>query len=257
MYSFDRPTARIMLSVTLVVLWLASGACSPNSDSDVVRSARQEGSTPVGSETSPQTPEPGGTNVRARVVFIGTSLTARYGLDDQSFRFADLVQAKVDSADLPFAIANAGVRGDTSAGGLRRMGWLLRAPLDVLVIELGANDGLRGLPIETMRGNLQAIMDSARVHHPDVQFVLAGMEAPPNLGADYRSAFGSVFRELAEDNEAVLIPFLLEGVAGRSELNQVDGIHPTVEGHRLVSETIWEYLGPVLRAAIPASETSS
>jgi acyl-CoA thioesterase-1 len=246
-----------MLTVTLVVLWLASGACSPGSDSDVVRSARQEGSTPSGSGASSQAQEPGATNDRARVVFMGTSLTAGYGLDDQSFRFTDLLQAKVDSASLPFTIVNAGVSGDTSAGGLRRIGWLLRAPLDVLVIELGANDGLRGLPVETMRGNLQAIIDSARVHHPDVQFVIAGMEAPPNLGLDYRSAFGSVFRELAQDNEAVLIPFLLNGVAGRAELNQVDGIHPTVEGHRLVSETIWEYLGPLLQAATPTNEVPS
>ena len=257
MYSFDRPTARIISAVTLVVLWLASGACNPGSDSDVVRSAGQEGSTPAGSGGASSTPTRQVEGTRARVVFMGTSLTAGYGLDDQAFRFTDRLQARVDSADLPFEIVNVGVSGDTSAGGLRRIGWLLRAPLRVLVIELGANDGLRGLPVEAMRVNLQAIMDSTKTRHPNVRIVLAGMEAPPNLGPDYQSAFSSVFTELSRENEAVLIPFLLEGVAGRSDLNQVDGIHPTVEGHGLISETIWAYLAPVLRAAVPSGDEPS
>ncbi len=178
---------------------------------------------------------------------MGTSLTAGYGLDDPTVRFTNRLQAKIDSAGLPFEIVNAGVSGDTSAGGLRRISWLLRAPVRVLVIELGANDGLRGLSVDTMRRNLQAVMDSARTRYPDVRLVLSGMEAPPNLGPDYGSDFRSVFTDLAEENDAVLIPFLLEGVAGLPELNQVDGIHPTAEGHGRVSETVWGYLQPVLR----------
>ena len=185
---------------------------------------------------------------------MGTSLTAGYGLGDQAVRFTDRIQAKIDSAGLPFQIVNAGVSGDTSAGGLGRISWLLRAPVSVLVIELGANDGLRGLSIEAMRGNLQAVMDSARTHYPGVRLVLARMQAPPHLGLRYVSEFRSVFTELAREKDAVLIPFLLDGVAGEPELNQVDGIHPTVEGHRRVSETIWRFLEPVLQEVVRKGE---
>jgi acyl-CoA thioesterase-1 len=236
-----------MVAVALLALWLPSAGCGPGTDSDVVRSERQEGSTSAGSSAPSAARHTADEGARDRVVFLGTSLTAGYGLDDQTVRFTDRLQAKVDSAGLPFEIVNAGVSGDTSAGGLRRIGWLLRAPVRVLVIELGANDGLRGLPIAAMRGNLQAVMDSARTRYPDVRLVLAGMEAPPNLGPGYGSEFQSVFAELARENEAVLIPFLLDGVAGRPDLNQVDGIHPTVEGHDRVSETVWAYLEPVLQ----------
>jgi acyl-CoA thioesterase-1 len=236
-----------MVAVALLALWLPSVGCGPGTDSDVVRSERQEGSTPARAGTGPAAPVSTDAAERGRIVFIGTSLTVGHGLDDQSVRFTDRIQVKVDSAGLPFGIVNAGVGGDTSAGGLRRIGWLLRVPMRVLVIELEANDGLRGLPVEAMRRNLQAVMDSTRIRYPDVRLVLSGMEAPPNLGPEYASAFRSVFGELARENAAVLIPFLLDGVAGRPELNQVDGIHPTVEGHGLVSETVWAYLEPVLR----------
>ena len=247
MYSCDRPTARIMVTVTLVVLWLASGGCIPGNDSDMVRSGQPEGSTPGGSGATSATPTSVGASTLGRVVFIGTSLTAGYGLVDQSVRFTDRIQARVDSAGFPFEIVNAGVSGDTSADGLRKISWRLRGPVSVLVIELGGNDGLRGLPVDEMRGNLQAVMDSARTHHPAVRLVLAGMEACPNLGPTYSAEFRSVFTELARENDAVLIPFLLEGVAGSPELNQVDGIRPTVEGHTFVAETVWGYLEPVLR----------
>ena len=235
-----------MVAVAVAALWLPSVGCGPSTDSNVVRSERQEGSTSAGSGRFRAVTTAG---TRGRVVFLGTSLTAGYGLDDGSARFTDRIQARVDSAGLPFEIVNAGVSGDTSAGGLRRIGWLLRAPVKVLVIELGANDGLRGLSVDTMRRNLQAVMDSARTRYPDVRLVIAGMEAPPNLGLGYGSAFRSVFTELARENDAVLIPFLLEGVAGHPELNQVDGIHPTSEGHGRVSDTVWEHLRPVLREA--------
>ena len=236
-----------MAAVALVALWLPSAGCGPGADSDVVRSGRQEGSTLAGSGTPAAAVAPADTGAPGRVVFLGTSLTAGYGLGDQTARFTDRIRAKIDSAGLLFEIVNAGVSGDTSAGGLRRISWFLRAPVSVLVIELGANDGIRGLSIEAMRGNLQAVMDSARTRYPDVRFVVAGMEAPPNLGPRYGSEFRSVFTELAQENDAVLIPFLLDGVAGEPELNQVDGIHPTVEGHRRVSETVWGFLEPVLR----------
>ncbi len=251
MYSFDRPSARIITAVALSALWLSMAACRPGgADSDVVRSARQEGSTLGDSDSTPAAFGAASADAPERVVFVGTSLTAGYGLSDQTTRFTDRIQAKIDSAGLAFEIVNAGVSGDTSAGGLRRISWLLRAPVSVLVIELGANDGLRGLSTESMRRNLQAVMDSTRARHPDVKLLLAGMEAPPNLGPEYGSEFRSVLVELARENEAVLIPFLLEGVAGEAELNQVDGIHPTAEGHRLVSETVWSVLEPVLRDVV-------
>ena len=184
--------------------------------------------------------------LESRVVFLGTSLTAGAGLADPNDRFTDHIQAMADSAELPFRMVNAGASGDTSAGGLRRISWLLRAPVHVLVLELGGNDGLRGLSPDSMKTNLQAVIDSTRTHYPEARLLLAGMQAPPNLGPAYASAFSSVFVELASENEGALIPFLLDGVAGVTELNQADGIHPTPEGHRMVAETVWRHLRPIL-----------
>ena len=181
-----------------------------------------------------------------RVVFLGTSLTAGLGLENPTDRFTDHIQAMADSAELSFRMVNAGASGDTSAGGLRRISWLLRAPVQVLVVELGANDGLRGLSSDSMKANLQAIIDSTRLHYPEARLLLAGMQAPPNLGPRYASAFSSVFADLARENEGGLIPFLLEGVAGVADLNQADGIHPTPEGHRMVAQTVWRHLRPIL-----------
>lgn len=254
MYAFDRPSARIMAVVGVVVLGFTQSACGSGGDSDVVRSTAQEGSdagdaAPLGigdnalqNELDPaQRAALGG-----RVVFLGTSLTAGLGLADPTTRFTDRIQALADSAGLPFRIVNAGLSGDTSAGGLRRIRWYLQAPLQVLVLELGANDGLRGLSPDSMKANLQAVIDSTRSHYPEARLVLSGMQAPPNLGQAYTSAFSSVFSELARTNGATLIPFLLEGIAGVPELNQADGIHPTPEGHRMIAQTIWEYLRPIL-----------
>jgi acyl-CoA thioesterase-1 len=179
------------------------------------------------------------------VVFLGTSLTAGYGLEpDQAY--PALIQEKIDSAGLAYRVINAGESGETSAGGLRRLDWLLRQPLAVLVIELGANDGLRGQDVDAMRANLQAIVDRTRAAHPDAAIVLAGMESPPNMGRQYTSAFRAVFPALARANDLTLIPFLLDGVAAVPELNQPDGIHPTAEGQRMVAETVWRYLAEVL-----------
>jgi acyl-CoA thioesterase-1 len=141
---------------------------------------------------------------------------------------------------------NAGVSGETSAGGLRRLDWVLREPLDVLVIELGANDGLRGLDPFQMSSNLTEIARRTRMRYPDARVVLAGMEAPPNLGPLYTDAFRLIFSTVAEESEALLVPFLLDGVAGSPELNQSDGIHPTAEGHEIMARNVWEVLGPLL-----------
>jgi len=187
-----------------------------------------------------------GASAASAIVFLGTSLTAGYGLEpDQAY--PALIQQKLDSAGLAYRVINAGVSGETSAGGLRRLDWLLRQPVGVLVIELGANDGLRGQDVDALRANLQEIMDRTRAAHPDARIVLAGMESPPNMGGRYTSAFRAVFPELALANSVTLIPFLLDGVAAVPELNQADGIHPTAEGQRVVAELVWRYLEPVLR----------
>ncbi|HSG66763.1 MAG TPA: arylesterase, partial [Gammaproteobacteria bacterium] len=157
-----------------------------------------------------------------------------------------LIQQKIDSAGLPFRVVNAGLSGETSAGGLRRLEWSLQEPIDVLVLELGANDGLRGLPVEQMRANLDSIIGLTRARYPGVGVVIAGMEAPPNLGQRYTTAFSRTFEELARSRDAALIPFLLDSVGGMPELNQDDGIHPTVEGHRILARNVWRVLGPVL-----------
>ena len=191
--------------------------------------------------------EPGTANDgHKRVLFLGDSLAAGYGLDKE-VAFPALIQAEIDAAGLPFTVVNAGVSGDTSAGGLRRIGWSLRGGVDILVLELGANDGLRGIQPEATRENLQAIIDKARERNPEVRIVIAGMTLPPNLGRDYVARFEGVFSEIAERNDATLIPFLLEGVAGNPELNLPDGIHPTAEGHKIVAATVWKHLAPLLR----------
>jgi len=197
-----------------------------------------------------------GTSPEPVVLFLGTSLTAGYGLELEQ-AYPALIQQRIDSAGLEFRVVNAGESGRTSAGGLARIDWLLREPVAVLVLELGANDGLRGLDPDELRQNLQEIVDRTRAAHPAARIVVAGMEAPPNLGDRYTEAFRAVFPALAERNDAVLIPFLLEGVAAVPELNQADGIHPTAEGQRRVAETVWRALEPVLRSLAGASRDSS
>jgi acyl-CoA thioesterase-1 len=180
-------------------------------------------------------------------VFVGTSLTAGFGLSTPGEAFAARLQEMADSAGVPARLVNAGVSGETSAGGLRRVGWVLGDTVHVLVLELGANDGLRGLDPAALQGNLEAIVDSTRAHWPDARIVLVGMEAPPNLGPRYTRAFRDVFPTVARSRGTELGPFLLENVGGVRELNQDDGIHPTAEGHRMMAGTIWPVLEPLLR----------
>ena len=183
---------------------------------------------------------------RRTILFFGDSLTAGYGLDEER-AFPTVVQARIDSLGMPFEVVNAGLSGETSSGGLRRIEWLLRRKVDVLVLELGANDALRGVPLEVTRESLQGIVEKIKAKYKDVKIVVAGMEAPPNLGDEYTQGFRGIFRDLAKRNDAALIPFLLEGVAGNSELNLPDRIHPTEEGHQIVAENVWRVLAPVLR----------
>jgi acyl-CoA thioesterase-1 len=180
------------------------------------------------------------------ILFLGDSLTAGLGLE-QNQAFPALIKDKIQSEKLPFEVVNAGMSGDTTAGGLRRIDWLLQRPIDVLVLELGANDGLRGLAVTEMKRNLQAIIDKVTAKNPQVKIVIAGMQVPPNLGAGYARDFRAAFVELAQANHAALIPFLLEGVGGHTDLNQGDQIHPTAAGDKVVAENVWRVLGPLLR----------
>ena len=181
-----------------------------------------------------------------RIVFLGNSLSAGYGLEE-SQAFPALLQQKINASEGGYQVVNAGVSGDTSAGGLSRIDWLLRQPLEVLFLELGANDGLRGVDLAVIRRNLQAIIDKTLDRYPQARIVIAGMRMPPNMGRRYTEGFHLIFSDLAKRNGAVLIPFLLEEVGGRPELNQPDGIHPTAQGHQLIAAHVWLFLEPLLK----------
>lgn len=189
--------------------------------------------------------KPAETAKKKVVLFYGNSLTAGYGVEP-SQAFPALIGQKIDSAGLNYTVVNAGLSGETTAGGKSRISWVMRKPVAVFILELGGNDGLRGLPVSATRQNLQAIIDTVRQKSPQATIVLAGMQIPPNMGTTYTKDFRNLFRELAEKNKLVLIPFLLEGVGGVVSLNQADGIHPTPAGHKIVANTVWEILKPAL-----------
>lgn len=196
---------------------------------------------------NPQSPAPT-PDPRPAIVFLGTSLTAGYGLGDPGLAYPALIQAKLDSAGRPFRVVNAGLSGESSAGALDRIDWLLsQSRVAVLVVETGANDGLRGQDPDSVRARIQGIIDRARAVDPPPRLVVAGMEALPNLGSDYGRRFRAIYPALARENDAALIPFLLEGVAGVDSLNQQDGIHPTAQGQRVVAENVWRVLEKVTR----------
>ncbi len=183
---------------------------------------------------------------RPIVLFLGNSLTAGLGVAPAE-AYPALVQQKIDSAGLDFRVVNAGVSGETTADGLRRVDWVLRGPVKVMVLELGANDMLRGQDLGAAEKNLLEIVRRARAKVPGLRVVIAGMEAPPNLGPAYTARFHAIFPDLARKSDAALIPFLLAGVAGDPRLNQPDHMHPTAAGHRIVAENVWKVLEPVLR----------
>lgn len=236
--------ARPLLSLWLLLSGIGAGcgtaddageAAAPSTD----RAAKDDTAGPaaVGGTAGP------------RVVFVGTSLTAGLGLATPDEAYPARVQALADSAGIPARMVNAGVSGETSAGGLRRIGWVVADTVDVLVLELGANDGLRGQDPDELERNLEAIIDTTRARWPAAEIVLLGMEAPPNLGPRYTTAFREVYPRVAKDRDAALVPFLLDGVGGERALNQDDGIHPTAEGHELLARNVWPVLEPVLRQA--------
>ena len=193
-----------------------------------------------------QSPGANGTVSRPTIVFLGTSITAGLGLDP-SQAYPALIQQRLDSLTLDYQVINAGVSGETSAGALGRIGWLLQRPPAVLVIETGANDGLRGQDPVAIKANIQSIIDSVRAKSPETIVVLAGMQALPNLGRGYVRDFVAIYPELARTNRLPFIPFILEGVGGIDSLNQSDGIHPTPAGQRILADNVWRVIQPLLR----------
>lgn len=185
-------------------------------------------------------------NTSKKIVFFGDSLTAGYGLDDVNDAFPGIIQNKIDSLALNYTIINSGVSGETSAGGKNRIDWVLNTKPTVFVLELGANDGLRGVPLSETRSNLQYIITAVQTKYPETKIVLAGMQIPPNMGQEYTNEFKNIFPNLAEKNKVALIPFLLENVGGVPNLNQSDGIHPTKKGHKILAKNVWEVLKPML-----------
>jgi acyl-CoA thioesterase I len=236
-----------------VLLALLSG-CTPadsppraGADADADADANAAGGADRDARGLPHDASPLGSSAeqRATILFLGTSLTAGYGIGAE-LAYPAVLQEKIDSAGLPFRTVNAGISGETSAGGLRRIDWMLQQPVDVLVIELGANDALRGLAPDALYDNLDAIIRRTRARYPAAAIVLAGMEAPPNLGTAYTDTFRAVYVRLAREHDAALIPFLLDGVAAEPALNLEDGIHPNEAGQRMLAANAWQILGPLL-----------
>jgi len=221
---------------TAIILLAAMGLLSARQNAP----ERATPNPPPASLASPNAPAP------KTILFFGNSLTAGYGVGtDQAF--PAIIGRRIDSLHWPYKIVNAGLSGETTAGGKSRIGWVLRQPVDIFVLELGANDGLRGIPVAATTANLQAIIDSVKRKYPAAKIVLAGMEALPTMGSTYTTAFHNIFPQLAAKNKAALIPFLLQGVGGIPQLNQADGIHPTEQGHRIVANNVWQTLRPLLK----------
>ena len=182
-----------------------------------------------------------------RIVVFGDSLTAGYGLEDVEDAYPGLLQQKIDSLQLGYTVINSGISGETTAGGKNRIDWVLNQKPSVFILELGANDGLRGVPLTETKMNLQYIINAVKTKYPSTKIVLAGMKIPPNFGQDYTNEFKSIFPALAQKNQVALIPFLLENVGGIPSLNQSDGIHPTAKGHKILAKNVWEVLAPILK----------
>lgn len=230
---------RNLLILSSFLLLFVITSCKESNTEKKIETTTEKSSEQNASETD-------STASSGSILFFGDSLTAGYGLDDPDDAFPALIQQKIDSLGLNYTVTNAGLSGETTAGGKSRLNWVLDQPVDIFVLELGANDGLRGIPIEETHKNLQAIIDAVREKDPETKIVLAGMQLPPNLGTEYTKGFQEIFPQLAEKNDVTLIPFLLKDVGGVESMNQADGIHPTAEGAKIVANTVWEVLKLVL-----------
>ncbi|MFD2562335.1 arylesterase [Aquimarina rubra] len=207
--------------------------------------AKKETTSPV--ESVENTSETTKKTATKTILCFGDSLTAGYGLEDINDAYPAILQTRLDSLGLPYTVINSGLSGETTAGGKSRIGWVLNQKIDIFILALGANDGLRGVPLTETRANLQVIIDTVRKKNPKTTIILAGMQLPPNMGPEYITEFRSVFPDLAQKNELELIPFLLKDVGGIAELNQADGIHPTVEGQKILANNVWAVLKKVLQ----------
>jgi acyl-CoA thioesterase-1 len=218
------------LTAALFIVLLAAG-CGNKKPSDDKTAVAVANKPSEGSESSKKT-----------ILFFGDSLTAGYGLDDPSEAFPGVIKSRIDSLKLPYNVINAGVSGETSAGGLARIDWVLKQKIDVFILELGANDGLRGTAVKETEKNLQAIIDKVKTKYPKAKILLLGMQVPPSMGATYVRAFKGLFPALTIKNHLNLVPFLLSGVAGEPALNQADGIHPNPEGAKIAAGNVWKIL---------------
>lgn len=238
--SIKSATSHFTILIALALFCVFSACNSSDQDASATNTATEK-DTP----TAVQKEQKNNETVRPRIVFFGNSLTAGYGLDEQ-FSFPSLIQRKIDSLGYNYDVVNAGLSGETTAGGRNRISWVMEQPMEIFVLELGGNDVLRGFELSVTRKNLAAILDEVRDKYPDVKLVLAGMEAPPNMGEAYTTTFRKIYRDLAREKNAALIPFLLEDVGGIAELNLPDRIHPNQEGQKIVAQNVWEVIAPLL-----------
>jgi acyl-CoA thioesterase-1 len=221
-------TLRWICSIFFILILSSCGGSTSSNNSQPTASAAETASAP---------------SLKKNILFFGDSLTAGYGLANPSDEaYPAVIQHKIDSLKLSYNVINAGVSGETTAGGLSRISWVLKQKVDIFILELGANDGLRGIPVKETTKNLQAIADKVKAKYPDARVILVGMQVPPSMGADYSNSFKAVFPQLAEKNKIALVPFLLQGVGGDPKLNQADGIHPTAEGAKIAANNVWEVL---------------
>ena len=227
-------TAKSLSPYCAIFICLFLHSCSsPSGNEEQKQESQQATESPANGEQS-QT-----------ILFFGNSLTEGLGVDDAEAYPAE-IRKILDSLHYDYEVINAGLSGETTAAGKNRISWVLNQPVDIFVLELGANDGLRGIPLQETRRNLQAIIDTVKKKSPEAEIILAGMQIPPNMGPEYTEEFQQIYPDLAEKNDTYLIPFLLKGVAGRPELNQDDGIHPNAEGYDIVAQNVWETLQKVV-----------
>ena len=227
---------RILLIFCYFLIFTLCFSCGENPNKKEENNAKENDATELKKQKTAD---------RKVILFFGTSLTAGMGLDPNE-AFPAVIQEKIDSLNLPYEVVNAGLSGETTAGGKNRINWVLNQKVAVFVLELGANDGLRGVPLTETKSNLQAIIDVVKEKNADTKIVLVGMEIPPNMGEAYTSEFRSIFPDLAKKNNLELVPFLLQNVGGIKELNQPDGIHPTAEGQKILANNVWKVLKPML-----------
>ncbi|MFS4494639.1 arylesterase [Maribacter sp. 2308TA10-17] len=228
----------LKFSYIFIFLWMLS--CGNTT------SKKNDGTTSTEVKVQSETNDPNNLDNKTKtILFFGNSLTAGYGLDTKE-SFPSLIQNRLDSLNLNYSVINAGLSGETTAGGKNRLDWVLKQKVDIFVLELGANDGLRGIPLKETKANLQIIIDAVLEKNSETKIILAGMQIPPNMGQEYTVEFRTIFPDLAKTNNLELIPFLLDGVAGNPDLNLPDGIHPTAEGQKIVRENVWAILERLL-----------